>query len=229
MNIPLSQSGAYQVKPENHRNAISAERISERARIVGLSQSDIARELGITPQSVQQWFSGETVPRSTRLKRLAELLLTSGDYILGRVNSSAPEGNTTPYDDGKAKEIPLISWVQAGQWATAEDPYPVGAAEKMLRTFEDVGPQSFALKVHGDSMEPIFPDGCIIIVDPSREPRHGSYVIVRLERDAEVTFKQLVIDGPMRYLKPLNPRYPLMEIDHEAVICGVIAGMHRSF
>ena len=220
-------TGENQASPENVKNEVFAERVRERASRLTLSQSDIARRLGVRPQSVQQWFSGETVPRTQRLRELAALLQTSVRYLLGGA-PDAGEGNTSTHE-GSATEIPLISWVQAGQWACAEDPYPVGAAERMIRTFESVGPNAFALKVQGDSMEPTFPAGCIIIVDPARQPRNGSYVVVRLEESSEATFKQLVIDGPSRYLKPLNTRYPIMQITTEATICGVIVGLQRSF
>lgn len=216
-----------QVLPENSKNPLFAERISERASILSLSQSDIARRLGIRPQSVQQWFEGETVPRTTRLKELAAVLKTSVTWLLGGASSSA-DANTSSVES-RGTEVPLISWVQAGQWASAEDPYPVGAAEETVRTFANVGQNAFALRVHGDSMEPLFPDGSVIIVDPGKEARHGSYVVVRLEADAEATFKQLVIDGPSKYLKPVNPRYPIMRIDADASICGVVVRLERDF
>ena len=38
--------------------------------------------------------------------------------------------------------------------------------------------EPYALRVLGDSMEPEFADGCVIIVDPGYAPRDGSYVIV---------------------------------------------------
>jgi SOS-response transcriptional repressor LexA len=52
---------------------------------------------------------------------------------------------------------------------------------------------------------------------------------VALLADAgQVTFKQLVIDG-RRYLKPLNPRYPIMEMDDRMATCGVVKQMIMSF
>ena len=91
-----------------------------------------------------------------------------------------------------------------------------------------VGKHAYALRVRGDSMEPKFPEGVTIIVDPDASPVHGSFVVALLTDAEQVTFKQLVIDG-RRYLKPLNPRYPVMEMDNRVAICGVVKQMIMSF
>jgi SOS-response transcriptional repressor LexA len=88
-----------------------------------------------------------------------------------------------------------------------------------------VGKNAFALRVRGDSMEPKFQDGCIIIVDPDKESYNGAFVVVRESDTDEATFKQLQIDGSRRYLKPVNPRYPIMEMRSETLICGVVVKM----
>ena len=72
------------------------------------------------------------------------------------------------------------------------------------------------------SGRPTYPEGSQIIVDPDVDAVNGSRVVVKLETSQEATFKQLVIDAGVRSLKPLNPRYPLMQISERAVICGVV-------
>ena len=124
-------------------------------------------------------------------------------------------------------EVPLISWVQAGDWRNLVDNFHAGEAERWVATNAKVGKHSFALRIVGDSMTnpggtPSFPEGTIIIVDPEREAANGKYVVVRQKSDTECTFKQLVRDAGKHYLKPLNPRYPLLEMLPDAVICGVL-------
>ena len=89
-------------------------------------------------------------------------------------------------------------------------------------------PRAFAVKVEGDSMtnpngSPSFPEGTILIMDPDRSAEPGRFVIVRQKDDTECTFKQLVRDSGRFFLKPLNPRYPILEMLPDAVICGVLA------
>ena len=96
-----------------------------------------------------------------------------------------------------------------------------------MATYAKVGKHSFALRLVADSMTnpggaPSFPDATIIILDPDRIAGPGRFVVVRQNLDTECTFKQLVRDAGKHYLKPLNPRYPHLEMLPDAVICGVL-------
>ena len=93
-----------------------------------------------------------------------------------------------------------------------------------METTVPVKRHTYALRVEGDSMEPRFPNGAILIVEPEAEAKNGSYVIVR-QNGTDATFKQLVHDGGRWYLKPVNPRYPIMELAEDAVLCGVVKQM----
>lgn len=120
--------------------------------------------------------------------------------------------------------VPLIGWVEAGNWSDVVDNYAPGSAEAWIDTTVPVKRHTYALKVQGDSMEPRFPDGVTIIIEPEEEARNGSYVIVR-QNGSDATFKQLVYDGSQAYLKPINSRYPIMQMAPDAVICGVVKQM----
>ncbi len=121
----------------------------------------------------------------------------------------------------------MISWVQAGAWAEIIDNHAPGDAEEWRLTTAKVSPQAFALRVVGDSMtnphgSPSIPEGYIIIVDPNKHANNGDLVVARLDDSMEATFKKLVIDGSKHYLKPLNPAYPVIEINGNCTICGKV-------
>jgi DNA polymerase V len=89
--------------------------------------------------------------------------------------------------------------------------------------------EPYALRVLGDSMEPEFADGCIVIVDPAYVLRDGAYVIVEFAGD--VFFRQIVFDGERRFLKALNPKYGSFELTPPYTIRGGVvqqAGRRRS-
>lgn len=126
--------------------------------------------------------------------------------------------------------IPLISKVQAGGWGDAVDHFSIGDAESYHETNKKHGTMTYALRVEGDSMwsgmpsGPSYHHGDIIIVDPeqSAAATSGSRVIALLTDeslpiDRRVTFKQLVIDGPHKYLRPLNKDYEAIREPFEVI------------
>jgi SOS-response transcriptional repressor LexA len=118
-------------------------------------------------------------------------------------------------------KVPVISWVQAGFWMEAVDNFAPGQADEWIDTEVTVRRHTYALKVKGDSMEPDFPEGMILIVEPECDAENGNYVIAKND-DNEATFKQLVMDGGIFYLKPLNPRYPILRVESGTKIIGVV-------
>jgi SOS-response transcriptional repressor LexA len=66
--------------------------------------------------------------------------------------------------------------------------------------------EPFALRVIGDSMEPEFQDGCIIIIDPTGLARAGAFVLA--QQGEEYIFRQLAETGGVFYLTALNKAYP---------------------
>tara|TARA_B110000503_G_scaffold20503_1_gene30798 strand:+ start:8416 stop:9093 length:678 start_codon:yes stop_codon:yes gene_type:complete len=120
--------------------------------------------------------------------------------------------------------LPLISWVQAGEWHEISESFVPQYGAELLPCPVKCSPESFVLRVRGTSMEPKFHKGDLIFVDPNACAENGKYVVVRLDLSNEATFKQLIIEEGKQYLKALNPDWPnrIIEVDEEASICGVI-------
>lgn len=71
--------------------------------------------------------------------------------------------------------------------------------------------EPYALQVLGDSMEPEFPDQCIVIIEPSEQRIPGSYVFAEVE-DVR-WFRQYVVDDDgVAWLVALNDLYPRIEL-----------------
>ncbi len=124
------------------------------------------------------------------------------------------------------KGFPLISWVSAGQWLEAVEPYKLDEIDEWPETTMNAGAQSFWLSVKGDSMtSPVgftVPEGMIILVDPSKEAKSGKLVVAKLTNDNEATFKMYVEDAGRKFLKPLNPQYPITEVNGNCTIIGTV-------
>lgn len=127
--------------------------------------------------------------------------------------------------------LPLISWIQAGEWSDLSDPYRPGEAEDWLPSPARTGPRAYCLRVRGDSMynpggRPSYSNGDIIFVDPDKDAKPGDRVIVRLDDQHEATFKQLLVEDGRKMLKALNPEWTprYIEINGNATITGVVVG-----
>jgi SOS-response transcriptional repressor LexA len=82
--------------------------------------------------------------------------------------------------------------------------------------------EPYALMVLGDSMQPEFEEGEIIVVEPEGVAKDGSYVVAWANE--EYIFRQLVRHDDGWMLKPLNPLYPNLPVDGDlkATVKGVV-------
>lgn len=125
----------------------------------------------------------------------------------------------------KSSSYPVISSVQAGSWCEAIEPYTLKDIDLWLESDAHVQGDAFWLLVDGDSMTaPVglsIPEGTFVLFDTGREPINGSLVIAKLSESNEATFKKLVIDGGQKYLKGLNPQWPVIQVNGNCRIIGV--------
>jgi SOS-response transcriptional repressor LexA len=136
------------------------------------------------------------------------------------------------FSERDIKSIPVISWVSAGQFTECVDMGHPGESTEgpPISPPVKVSNNAFALIVRGDSMEPEYRDGDIIIVDPLAYVNNNDKCIVKINE--KVTFKILVHrDGEIR-IKSRNPKYPdqiitpEMEVDFKVI--GKVVGYWRS-
>lgn len=120
-------------------------------------------------------------------------------------------GNVEPAElPDRSRRVPVVSLVRAGAWTEAEAVEP-SWAEEWIEAPSRVGARAFALRVKGDSMEPVFREGEVVVVDPDIEAANGDYVVAALERE-EATLKRYMREGGRDWLIPLNARYDPIEM-----------------
>ncbi|OOZ63939.1 transcriptional regulator [Solemya velum gill symbiont] len=175
-----------------------SERLNHALQLTGVTQSELARRIGIKQQSISQICSGKSA-RSRYTMQIAEALRVNAHWLAtGDGEIGLGVGNVEVGPDIKGR-IPLINWVQAGDWTEIAEGFAHEDAEEWREVTGKAHEGCFALRVKGDSM-----------------------VVARLDDSKEATFKQLVIDGEQKYLKPLNPQYPAIPINGNCTIIGVV-------
>jgi phage repressor protein C with HTH and peptisase S24 domain len=151
----------------------------------GLSASGLARAAGLDPttfnKSKRQAPDGKPRwPSTESLNRALAAVESSWDEFAGLL-----AGRT-----GAGRAIPVVGMARAGaDGFFDESGFPVGADETVR--FPDLGEDRvYALEIAGDSMEPMYRAGDIVIVQPGAAVRRGDRVVVRT-RAGEVMAKIL--------------------------------------
>ena len=145
---------------------------------------------------------------------------------LSQAPQSEPSNVSMPAQPNLMFRYPVISWVAAGAWAEAVEPYPPGFSDRYEMSEYDAKGPAFWLEVKGDSMTSSIgqsvPEGTLILVDTEADAQSGKLVVAKLGDSNEATFKKLVDDGGRRFLKPLNPAYPVEMVADDCRIIGVV-------
>jgi phage repressor protein C with HTH and peptisase S24 domain len=102
--------------------------------------------------------------------------------------------------------VPVINHVAAGYPQDFTDlDYPAGIADEYVRCPDVRDPQAFAARVCGDSMEPKYHEGDIVVFSPNTPARPGDDCFVRFGAGDGTTFKRFYQDDEQTVrLQPLN-------------------------
>jgi phage repressor protein C with HTH and peptisase S24 domain len=194
------------------------ERIEKAREAARLNQSELARQMGVSPQAVQKWEAGETVPRGQRIEHLAAVLgvtvtyLMSGDEGAGlRLVSDKP---ALPFM-GKTVVVPRLDVSGSmGHGLARSDGY-MDIIERMTVSTDWVRqnlsvttPNNLAIITgRGDSMEGTYVDGDLLLVDRGVNDLQTDAVYV-LSIDGELYIKRVQRQpGGFIVMISDNPKY----------------------
>lgn len=193
--------------------------IKELRKERNMSQETLGNAIGVDKGNISRYESGKQFPELDKISNIAEALGVEVWELFAKAQGCNFSEASELY------RVPLISWVQAGNYNEVFlDPTNLDNLEWVETTYR-ARRYTYALRVVGDSMEPKFPEGCVIIVEPEEQPHNKSYVIALLQDSNKATFKQLIDDESGKYLKPLNEKYPIMNMQPRTGFCGVVKKM----
>jgi len=166
---------------------------------------DIRQEYESTEAENQKWrqFIKNLAKRKTNVSRL-DTLLAESKLDTKKRQSLSP-----------GRLVPVINKVAAGYPSDFNDlDYPVGIADDYVRCPDLHDPNAFAVRVIGDSMEPRFHEGDIVVFSPAADVHNGDDCFIRFAMPHETSFKRVFFeqDNKVR-LQPRNENYSPIIVD----------------
>ena len=116
------------------------------------TQEQLAEKVGVTRSTVTQWETGWSKPRMGAVEKLAAVFGVSTSDM---VNDQSDISNFV--------DVPLYGSIAAG---TPIEMHAVDSSHPVPTKIRERYPDAFLLKVEGDSMNRILPNGCYALVDP---------------------------------------------------------------
>lgn len=178
------------------------EKILMLLRKSGKSEAEFTKGVGIYSSALSEWKKGKTKSYLKHIPKIAEFFGVSVDYLLGL---SVPDIDPTDVpDESKTgiRTIPVLGEVAAG--------IPIDMVTN-IEDYEQISTDEFpangeyyALKIKGDSMDPVIPNGSTVIFRRQDYVDNGSIAIVCVN-GFEATCKKVIRRQDGILLKSLNP------------------------
>ena len=190
---------------EQELKRIFSDNLNYLLRIRNQKQIDLANDLHLKQQTVNSWCIGVNIPRANTIQKIA-------DYFGVGLNDLLEPRKLNVLNRGV--KIPVLGRVQAG--------LPVEAIEEII-DYEEIDVklagtgEFFGLQIRGNSMEPKFSDGDVVIVKKQPDVESGQIAVV-IVNGSDATVKRIKkINGGIMLIS-LNPAYEPMFYSEQDIL-----------
>ena len=179
--------------------------IEKRRKELGITLDEIGKITGVGKSTVKKWETGliSNMGRD-KIANLSKILKVSpAVFINDSIDDYNEAVNLPVMSKPKGVKIPVLGYVRAG--------IPISAVEEIL-DYEEISEEMsrqgkfFALKIKGDSMEPKFSEGDVVIVQQQSTVENGDIAVVLVNGD-DATVKKFYRSNSGIKLISINPAY----------------------
>lgn len=176
----------------------------------------MSREIGIDRSYLSQLERGRREILSWVVERVEAIERSVENSTSSNPSENVALSGPVPVDQIYFRRVPVVSWAKAGEATNYDD--LCNQIDEVVET-DSKDPNSFGLIIEGDSMEPEFQAGDIVVFAPNSEARNGDIVVARLKETGGVFFKRFRRSGPEGgtvRLESVNPDYKTLEFPSSA-------------
>ena len=179
--------------------------IEKRRKELGITLDEIGKITGVGKSTVKKWETGliSNMGRD-KIANLSKILKVSpAVFINDSIDDYNEAVNLPVMSKPKGVKIPVLGYVRAG--------IPISAVEEIL-DYEEISEEMsrqgkfFALKIKGDSMEPKFSEGDVVIVQQESTVENGDIAVVLVNGDDATVKKFYRSDSGIKLIST-NPAY----------------------
>lgn len=170
-----------------------------------LSQRDLANKIGVSKSTVGNWESSNSLPDLDRLSVVARVL---GVSVADLFKQDLDVDSLVPFI-----EVPVYGSIAAGKPIEMENSeFDFPAPYQIVSRY----PKAFFLKVEGESMNKVLPNGSYAFVDPDqKEPfDNGAYAVCVNGYDATIKRVRKLANGFELAPDSTDPTYRAMVYDY---------------
>ncbi|MCM3128984.1 LexA family protein [Paenibacillus provencensis] len=150
-----------------------------------ITKSELARRIEVSDVQIGYWENGKNEPRMGKVQQLADALGVTMDEL---IYDDTPVIENMTQVKGTSFRVPLYGSIAAGI------PLEAIPVDEYIEIPEEIGriyPDAFLLKVNGDSMNKIVPNGAYALIDPyNGEDINSGDVVAVLVNGYEATLKR---------------------------------------
>ena len=179
----------------------------------GVKQEELAKAINVSRKSISHYETNRVIPPLEIIKAIADYFGVTVDYFL----SDKPGQSEVEFVDVKFKTVPLYSApVSAGNGVFPDEVFIIGEVRAISDNVD------FAVKVVGDSMEPVAPEGSILFVKKQNYAFNGDMIVCTY--DGWVYVKWFIKDDDKIMLLSENPTYRpiVVEPDDRFIVHGIV-------
>ena len=215
-----------------------ANRLNLAMRIRNVKATELSEKTGMSKSSLSEYINGKYEAKQNGIYLLAKALNVSEAWLMGldvsmekTVDETLKTIGAIPLSDIETTRIPVLGKVKAGYNYLAQENIIDYISLKLDNSDKE---NYYALFVTGDSMEPLFNSGDMIIVHKQENFENGDNCVILINGE-EATIKKVYRGNTGIELKAVNPYYPPRIFTEEEIqelpvkIIGVVEKSIRNF
>lgn len=187
--------------------------IKHARKAAGLTQEDIAKEIGVSKQTVQKYESGViTTISSDKIEIIAKLLKTTPAKLMGWEDGSSLK-LISPSITDDVVTFPVLGSSAAGFEEVAVEDWSGAVVEVPTAYLKGRDKKDFfVLEVRGNSMYPLYHEKDKVLILKQNYIDHNGDVGAVIYDGECATLKRVDISDDMVRLSPINPEYQPKEL-----------------